>query len=344
ALQDGGGIRGLSELMILGEIMERIKAENGLEEAPRPCEYFDIIGGTSTGGLVAIMLGRLGMSVQEAIAAYVRFARTVFSRKKWFFQDGTFKASVLERAIKEIVGRHTGDTEARMKTDYPNTRCKAFVCAMPGANLAAPRIFRSYDVKENNSYNCKIWEAARATSAAPTFFKSIEVGEEDGVKERFVDAGSGCNNPVRQVLNEAHLVYGKERQVACIVSIGTGHPNVIGLQKPDAFQKILPTALIKVLQGIATDCEKVSEEFEKEYADGNGNAKVYFRFNVQQGLQNVSLAEWDKLAEVKTHTVKYTGETQVGSNISRLRQLLTAGEVIQRIAATGEIVNTLGLV
>ncbi|KAG5633852.1 hypothetical protein H0H81_004807 [Sphagnurus paluster] len=289
------------------------------------------------------MLGRLGMSVDEAVKAYIDFAGAVFSKKKWFFKDGTFKASVLERAIKEIVGRHCdGDPEARMKVDRPSTKCKAFVCAMPGANLGAPRIFRSYDVKENQSYNCTIWEAARATSAAPTFFKRIEVGEE-GLKEPFVDAGLGCNNPVRQVLNEAHLVYGKERRVACIVSIGTGHPNVIGLQKPDAFQKLLPTALIRVLQGIATDCERVSEEFEKEYTDADGRAKVYFRFNVQQGLQNVSLAEWDKLSDVKTHTDKYTGETQVGSNINQLKQLLTAGPVIQRTSAEGGLVDTAGL-
>jgi patatin-like phospholipase/acyl hydrolase len=48
---DGGGIRGLSELIILEEVMYRIKHAEGLKEFPRPCEYFDLIGGTSTGGL-----------------------------------------------------------------------------------------------------------------------------------------------------------------------------------------------------------------------------------------------------------------------------------------------------
>ncbi|KAG5651484.1 hypothetical protein H0H81_008484, partial [Sphagnurus paluster] len=340
ALQDGGGIRGLSELEILGEIMKRIQAEKGLEETPRPCEYFDMIGGTGTGGLLAIMLGRLGMSVEEATAAYVDFARTVFSKRKWFFKNETFKASVLERVMKKIVLGHTGDTDSRMNADRTITDCKAFVCAMPGANLAVPRIFRSYDVKENRSYNCKVWEAACATLAAPTFFKSIELGEEV-LKEAFVDAGLGCNNPVRLVLGEAHSVYGKERRVACIVSIGAGHPNVIGLHKPGAFQKILPTGLIKVLKGIADDCEKRSEEFEKSYRDDN--ATTYFRFNVQQGLQKVSLAEWDKLGEVKTHTLKYTGETQVGKNINQLREILTAGPVLERRTMEGEVIDTGGL-
>lgn len=52
---DGGGVRGLSSLLILREIMEDVGQE------AKPCEHFDLIGGTSTGGLIAIMLGILGM-------------------------------------------------------------------------------------------------------------------------------------------------------------------------------------------------------------------------------------------------------------------------------------------
>jgi len=58
---DGGGVRGLSSLLILREIMETIERQTDADETPLPCEYFDLIGGTSTGGLIAIMLGRLGM-------------------------------------------------------------------------------------------------------------------------------------------------------------------------------------------------------------------------------------------------------------------------------------------
>lgn len=47
---DGGGIRGISSLLILENIMERIRQERCLQTVPRPCEYFDLIGGTSTGG------------------------------------------------------------------------------------------------------------------------------------------------------------------------------------------------------------------------------------------------------------------------------------------------------
>ena len=47
---DGGGIRGLSSLQILKQLMERIRTEAGLDTPPKPCDYFDMIGGTSTGG------------------------------------------------------------------------------------------------------------------------------------------------------------------------------------------------------------------------------------------------------------------------------------------------------
>jgi len=64
---DGGGVRGLSSLYVLKELMSQIAREYRSEnlpppaQTPRPCEYFDLICGTSTGGLIALMLGRLRM-------------------------------------------------------------------------------------------------------------------------------------------------------------------------------------------------------------------------------------------------------------------------------------------
>jgi patatin-like phospholipase/acyl hydrolase len=49
---DGGGIRGLSMLIILEHLMNKIKVEENLPAIPHPCNYFDLIGGTGTGGCV----------------------------------------------------------------------------------------------------------------------------------------------------------------------------------------------------------------------------------------------------------------------------------------------------
>lgn len=51
---DGGGIRGLSELIIIEELMERIRWRDKLDEVPVPADYFDLIGGTSTGGYTVV--------------------------------------------------------------------------------------------------------------------------------------------------------------------------------------------------------------------------------------------------------------------------------------------------
>jgi patatin-like phospholipase/acyl hydrolase len=62
---DGGGVRGLSEVLILKNLFQRIAFEENAgrrsEKLPEPYKYFDLICGTSTGGLLALMLGRLRM-------------------------------------------------------------------------------------------------------------------------------------------------------------------------------------------------------------------------------------------------------------------------------------------
>ncbi|KAI0546941.1 acyl transferase/acyl hydrolase/lysophospholipase [Xylaria curta] len=87
---DGGGVKGLSSLYILREIMRQIKRldevdveDNRLEpnsdqQLPLPCHYFDFMIGTSTGGLIAIMLGRLRMGVNECIQQYLIFSNAIF--------------------------------------------------------------------------------------------------------------------------------------------------------------------------------------------------------------------------------------------------------------------------
>ncbi|KAJ5662450.1 tetratricopeptide repeat domain protein [Penicillium maclennaniae] len=75
---DSGGVRGLSSLIILQQLMATVDPES----PPKPCDYFDMIGGTSTGGLIAIMLGRLQMTVNECIDAYTSLSNKVFEKKR----------------------------------------------------------------------------------------------------------------------------------------------------------------------------------------------------------------------------------------------------------------------
>jgi predicted acylesterase/phospholipase RssA len=183
---------------------------------------------------------------------------------------------------------------------------------MPAANMTAaiPRLFRTYRVPKNESFDCTIWEAARATTAAPTFFKGIEIGGP-GWKERFIDGAFGRNNPIGQVFEEAELVFPNGR-VACAISIGTGQAQTIAIPKPGLFQRILPSDVVNAIVKIATHCERTAEETERRFKP---SPNIYFRLNVEQGMQNITLAQWDRLGEVATHTNQYLLKAEVDQKL-----------------------------
>ncbi|KAL4779331.1 serine hydroxymethyltransferase-domain-containing protein [Aspergillus varians] len=113
---DGGGVRGYSMLILLQELMHRIYVETEgkpprRDQIPKPCDYFDLIAGTGTGGLIALMLGRLRLDLETCKDVYVRMTRRVFETDKTFagipFRSTLFKASRLEEAIRECVREHT---------------------------------------------------------------------------------------------------------------------------------------------------------------------------------------------------------------------------------------------
>jgi hypothetical protein len=85
-LADGGGVRGLSSLLILQELMRHINIfvrENcpaGHRDL-RPHDVFNFVGGTSTGGLIALMLGKLGMPVEDCITQYRDLSARIFGKK-----------------------------------------------------------------------------------------------------------------------------------------------------------------------------------------------------------------------------------------------------------------------
>ncbi|THU84996.1 hypothetical protein K435DRAFT_764610 [Dendrothele bispora CBS 962.96] len=322
---DGGGIRGVSELIVLHEIMVRVQARKDLSNLPKPCEYFHLIGGTSTGGLIAIMLGRLEMSTEEALAQYRTLAGHIFGKKnrKSKGHDGAFKATTLEEEIKKLLQNCHGDPEALMcheDATRENEMGRAFVCAVPATNMRFPRIFRTYKLLGNSDLNCKIWQAARATTAAPTFFKRISVPGVGGIEETFIDAGIRCNNPAREVREEAKRLFGQSRTVGLLVSIGTGHPGTIGLSKPDVFQRLLPSQLIDTLKNIATDCESVADQLASRY--GEREDSVYFRFNVTHGVGQISLEEWKKIPDIVTHTRAYLQDSRISAYVDSVVQRL----------------------
>ncbi|KAJ5553447.1 hypothetical protein N7494_002825 [Penicillium frequentans] len=310
---DGGGIRGISSLLILEKIMEKIRDVKHLDRVPRPCDHFDLIGGTSTGGIIAIMLGRLGMTVDECIRAYRKVAQQAFTPKRTSILPasprGAFSAQALEEAIKQTVREFCTDGEcvARRRQGSPTTgtcphsnlafrdqACtKTVALAITKSNVdAKPTLFETYDTSADLD-ECTIWQVARATSAATTFFKPIKVGR-DAVE--FIDAGFGYNNPCDELIKEARRVFPGHQELQ-VLSLGTGLGDVVNI-------KDTRMSIINALKKMATSSKKVATSLDDRFGDSG----QYFRFNVDRGLEDITLSDWEKASTISAHTRNYLSE------------------------------------
>jgi hypothetical protein len=280
------------------------------------------------------MLGQLCMSVNDAIKCYSGLSKAVFSKPNWIGSQEKFKSSKLEQIMKDIVKRYTGrEDEPMMATQLgsPESKiCKmyvsilltealarilrnvSFVCAMSALNMDAgiPHLFRSYRAPTHTTFNCTIWEAARATTATPTLFKQITIGAPGSVQS-YIN-GLGCNNPIRQLIQEAHLVF-PNRHVACVLSLGTGKRHPIRIAIPSMLQQLLSLYVVDTLKRIATDCEKSAQEVAQRFMR---KPDIYFRFNVEQGMQGVELSQWEKTEEVTASTCQYVLMAEVNERLN----------------------------
>ncbi|EFQ32119.1 patatin-like phospholipase [Colletotrichum graminicola] len=222
-------------------------------------------------------------------------ARVMFTGGKW-------EARELERVIKDLIERKLPEREEGadgilLVPKSPNSGCKVFVTAvnMEKGNVQPPVLLRSYENPREKSElpEIKIWQAARATSAAPTYFEPLTV---DGYK--FVDGGLQANNPLGWLWNEVITTFGAERATACFLSLGTGVPPVQELPsaQTDLSDPGKPIGMIAGLAGIATNTEIVNTLFRSlinALAPAVGKKK-YWRFSVGDGL-----CDWVKVNGVQ---------------------------------------------
>lgn len=154
--------------IIIQEIMHRTFVEiegraPRRHEIPKPADHFDLIVGTGTGGLIAIMLGRLRLDLETCKELYVQLTRMVFETDKTILGIPThttlFKASRLEEAIKEATAQHTASesegndgtssdgyplsVHSRSSAQYPkrhtsNASVVSFSAKSPAAQMARP--------------------------------------------------------------------------------------------------------------------------------------------------------------------------------------------------------------
>ncbi|RDL36731.1 uncharacterized protein BP5553_06083 [Venustampulla echinocandica] len=302
---DGGGIRGLSTLYILERIMYQLRPTDDPKKRVKPCEVFDVIAGTSTGGLLALMLGRLEMDVQSCIKVYKDLSSKVFTPRKRVVFGGSFlhrlagsapfSAEKLEAEIKKVVENNSPLEDGGNKTPKakgnagdvpllvnPTQRCKVFVCVT--MDNSKPLRLRSYSSMKEPALGCSIWEAGSATSAAPSLFDPVTLS--NGATLR--DGALLNNNPILQLMDELNVEFPGQK-IACVVSVGTG----VGQTK------VLGKTLISVAKAcasIATDANATAQQFKRSFAsESQPLHDRYFRFEVEQGLQGLGVEEWKQM-------------------------------------------------
>jgi hypothetical protein len=157
---------------------------------------------------------------------------------------------------------------------------------------------RSYSLPDEPNIRATICQAALATSAATTFFDAVRIGDRT-----FADGGFGASNPVDEVEGEAANIWCSETGdlkplVKCFISVGTGNPG------KKAFEDSMIKFLSETVVLIATETEATEKKFIARWCK-HFDEKRYFRFNVDQGLQDIGLDEYKKKGAIQAATEGY---------------------------------------
>lgn len=230
---DGGGIRGALTLGLLKKIETILKKKNGDNPDFRLCDYFDLIGGTSTGSIIAASLA-VGKSVDEITTLYMDLGGKIFGEKRsWWnpmetmkFLKATYDHKSLQESLQNAFGDITIGSD-KIKTGLCIVAKRADTNSVwPIINHPKGAYFNSM-IGQNK--NIPLWQAVRASSAAPTYFapQMIDVGL--GEQAAFVDGGvSMANNPALTLLMVAALQgfpfhWEMAEDKLEIISLGTGY-------------------------------------------------------------------------------------------------------------------------
>ncbi|KAL8838745.1 MAG: hypothetical protein Q9170_001994 [Blastenia crenularia] len=364
---DGGGVRGYSSLLLLERLMDEIgslekemnpQADSSafsplidltspysepmmkeLQNTYRPCHYFDYIGGSSTGGLIAIMLGRLRMTVKDCLEAYKGLSAKVFEkppsrlRRSLNKYSSSTRQDKLEELFTTLQPAQPSANEQSGKFKSDAVRCRTIVCSNRldlSEKISYPYVFRSYQhVKPkssesfvyprnpNDSSEFEIWQVARATSAAPSYFKSTTLFEY-----RYYDAAVNINNPSLEMYKEVSLLNRAHESIELLLSLGTGNAKGNTTKAKHSLQKELNNISDLVHQKIL--------QAQKQ------DAFTYYRWDVKGGLQDVRLDEWKPIesgeitrARIEKATDRYLDSPGVDAQIKECADLLVHARLLR---------------
>jgi len=165
-----------------------------------------------------------------------------------------------------------------------------------------------------------IWMVARATSAAPSYLRDVDI---EGRK--FVDGAIGFNNPTEELHDEVEYLYG-EKASSLVLSIGTGTGPPHSSKFKGGF------GVVKDALGEMTDCEKIHQNMDRRSQRENFE---YQRFNVKNDMGKIKIGAYKELPTIKEKTERYLQESNVDERLRTVARILVANRR-NRITQNGD--------
>ena len=144
-------------------------------------------------------------------------------------------------------------------------------------------------------------------------------------QQTFKGGPRGANNPTRELLKEASTIFGREKLVCQIVSLGCGRLHISSMEMDTDTE-----GATRWVQEMEADCEAVAKELSTRLC----NMDEYLRLNVERGMERQLMSEWDDLGPIETHTSAYVEMADISETIeASLRRLqgstgtVTLGEI-----------------
>ncbi|CAN8328219.1 unnamed protein product [Cochlearia groenlandica] len=199
---DGGGVRGIIAGVILAFLEKQLQELDG--ESVRLADYFDVIAGTSTGGLVTAMLtapdenGRPQFAAKDIVPFYLEHSPKIFPQPAGVFALLPKLPKLLSgpkydgKYLKKILSNLLGDK--KLHQTVTNVVIPTF-----DIKKLQPTVFSSYQAANDRVMDAKLSDICISTSAAPTYFPAHRFTNEDneGNKHEYnlIDGGIAANNP-----------------------------------------------------------------------------------------------------------------------------------------------------
>jgi|SRR5579864_861660 len=298
---DGGGIRGIIPASVLVEIETRLKQAN----PPKTLgQAFDLIAGTSTGGIIACGLARPGapLTAGDLLDLYLKRGHEIFHRSLWKVvssvggvADEKYPAEPLEQVLLQLLQ----DTKLSAVTG-PKLLVTSYAIGLPPVaktaavpdSTRAPFFFKSWNVDDPTQPLSPLWDyrlrdVARATSAAPTYFPPALITSMAGEQAALIDGGVVANNPAMCALAEAQRLWPGDQYL--VVSIGTGQ-----LERDIPYRDAKDWGLIEWARPILSvlmdgSCDTVDYELKRILG------ATYYRFDISLGTAGDPTAAYDDM-------------------------------------------------